>query len=146
MALLATKMGYEGLKVYVGAAGATATNLWWQVTDANCNFTPKEGSQTSRGDSSSPPEEYMAVTGMQREATVKVLDGGDGDPCLAIVGDALDHGLPFALKLADADGNTVWDSDVIGPKKKDAPLDKEGNIELTLKPTLSGGRAGVFAP
>jgi hypothetical protein len=133
------KQGFEG-QMFVGAVGATASNLLLIVTEANYNFTTEKGNTTPRGDGSVPPIKTESVT--QRVASIEfTVLNKEGDANLETLLTAMYSGAPIALLMkASSTASRSFDGDVILEAPHSQPLTGEQTLQFTAVPSRDGGR------
>ncbi len=113
-------MGYKG-KLFVGNAGARATNLVTNCEDVDYSITLTKDDTSERGDGSAPPIEVEQVAGRKPAITIKIREK-DGDTNLAAMKAAAYAGAPIAVLYLNAAGGSGFDGDMTFDIKNTQPL------------------------
>ena len=136
---MAKRMGFEG-KVYTGAAGSTAATELTIVRDVTFNLDPDRADTSDRAS-------FINMTDAAG-CTVSIDIEINNDNSNAFIATLLANtaaGTPYAFKLEDYSGHTVFDGDCITSFNNTEPLRDAQRISFNATPTDSEGRAPVFA-
>ena len=134
MAASTIKRGFEG-KIYIDAAGATATTQLVERTDITYNISQERAESTAAGDGSSVPLKTEEVVAIAVEISWSMLYKTE-DTNIADMLNAAVAGTAFAIKImrhgTDSD---VFDGDCTFDIGSSMPLKENQKFEITAVPS-----------
>jgi len=139
MTVQKTTMGFETL-LFLGTAGATATQQVTNAQDVDYNLDPEKGDTTPRGDGTAVPIITSRVTGLKPQVTFTYLNK-QGDTLLAILLAAQTTGAPLAVRTKSWASGKGYDGDMTFTMKQKGPLKGESAFEFTGEASDEAGRA-----
>jgi len=133
------EMGYQQ-KLYYGIPGSAAGIQVENATDIDYDITPQKGPTTNRGTGGNVPITTENVT--QLGVTITwTMNNDPSDAALTYLLAAAKTGAAVAIKLVNANDDTLFDGDCSLSKKWNAPLAGESTYDFSATPTKQESRS-----